>query len=74
MLWEIGTADEARPALEPYIGKAYEEGDQFCVIETTNGRLVSVPANLGGKIVDLTVRQGQTVKRGDIIGYIKRTK
>ena len=74
VLWEIGTADEARPALEPYIGKAYEEGDQFCVIETTNGRLVSVPANLGGKIVDLTVRQGQTVKRGDIIGYIKRTK
>ena len=74
VLWEIGTADEARPTLEPYIGKAYEEGDQFCVIETTNGRLVSVPANLGGKIVDLTVRQGQTVKRGDIIGYIKRTK
>jgi pyruvate carboxylase subunit B len=74
VLWEIGTADEARPALEPYIGKAYEEGDQFCVIETTNGRLVSVPANLGGKIVDLTVRQGQTVKRGDIIGYTKRTK
>lgn len=72
VLWEMGTADEARQSLEPYIGKQYAEGDEFCIIETLNGRLVSVPANLGGKLVEITAKQGSTVKRGDIIGYIKR--
>jgi pyruvate carboxylase subunit B len=72
VLWEIGAADEARAALEPYIGKKYEEDEEFCVIETPNSRLVSVPANMGGKIVEITAKQGATVKRGDVLGYIKR--
>lgn len=50
----------------------YEAGDQFCVIETTNGRLVSVPANLGGVLVEINAKQGTTVRRGDVIGYIRR--
>ncbi len=73
ILWEIGAADEARQSIEPYIGKQYAEGDEFCIIETLNGRLVSVPANLGGKLVEITAKQGSTVKRGDTIGYIRRS-
>ena len=73
ILWEIGAADEARQSIEPYIGKQYAEGDEFCIIETLNGRLVSVPANLGGKLVEITAKQGSTVKRGDVIGYIRRS-
>ncbi len=73
ILWEIGAADEARQSIEPYIGKQYAEGDEFCIIETLNGRLVSVPANMGGKLVEITAKQGSTVKRGDVIGYIRRS-
>lgn len=72
ILWEIGGGDEANQVLEPYIGKQYKEGDQFCTIETINSRLISVPADLGGRIVEITVKQGNTVRRGDVIGYIKR--
>ena len=73
VLWEITASDEARQSIEPYIGKQYSEDDEFCVIETLNGRLVSVPANLGGRLVEISTKQGSMVKRGDTIGYIKRS-
>ncbi|MBP3773863.1 MAG: biotin/lipoyl-binding protein [Bacteroidaceae bacterium] len=72
VLWEVSAEGDTRQALEPHIGREYQEGDEFCTLETLNGRLVSVPANLGGRITEITVRQGDTVRRGDIIGYIKR--
>ena len=72
ILWDVEAGDQAREAIEPHIGMHYEAGDQFCVIETTNGRLVSVPANLGGVLVEINAKQGTTVRRGDVIGYIRR--
>ena len=72
VLWEVCGAEEGRMALEPFIGKHYDADDTFCIIETGNGQLVSVPANLGGRIVDIAVNQGSTVRRGDTIGYIRR--
>ena len=72
VLREVCGAEEGRMALEPFIGKHYDTDDTFCIIETGNGQLVSVPANLGGRIVDIAVNQGSTVRRGDTIGYIRR--
>lgn len=72
ILWDVEGGEEGRQAIEPYIGKRYKEDEQFCVLETVNSRLVSVPANLGGTLVEVSAKQGQNVRRGDIIGYIKR--
>ena len=72
VLWEIQGEGEATPAIEPYIGKSYNEGDLFCYIENTHGQISEVPANLGGKLVEICAKQGSTVSRGDVIAYIDR--
>ena len=72
VLWEIQGEGEAAPAIEPYIGKRYNEGDLFCYIENTHGQISEVPANLGGKLVEICAKQGSTVSRGDVIAYIDR--
>ena len=72
VLWEIQGEGEAAPAIEPYIGKSYNEGDLFCYIENTHGQISEVPANLGGKLVEICAKQGSTVSRGDVIAYIDR--
>ena len=72
ILWEVQAADEAVKALEPYIGQTFKDGDVFCTIETSNGRLLSVPADMGGRIVEICAKQGDTVRRGDVIAYIRR--
>ena len=72
VLWEIQGEGEAAPAIEPYIGKSYGEGDLFCYIENAHGQISEVPANLGGKLVEICAKQGSTVSRGDVIAYIDR--
>lgn len=72
ILWEVQAADEAVKAIEPYIGQTFKDGDVFCTIETSNGRLLSVPADMGGRIVEICAKQGDTVRRGDVIAYIRR--
>ena len=72
ILWEVQAADEAVKAFEPYIGQTFKDGDVFCTIETSNGRLLSVPADMGGRIVEICAKQGDTVRRGDVIAYIRR--
>ena len=72
VLWEIQGDGEAAPAIEPYIGKSYGEGDLFCYIENAHGQISEVPANLGGKLVEICAKQGSTVSRGDVIAYIDR--
>ena len=72
ILWDVKGGDEGEKGLEPYVGKSYKDGDQFCVIETNNGALVGIPANMGGRVVEICVKQGGAVHRGDIIAYIRR--
>lgn len=72
ILWEVKGGDEAEKSLEPYIGQTFKDGQQFCVIETANGRLISIPADMGGRIVEINAKQGDTVRKGDIIAYIRR--
>jgi pyruvate carboxylase subunit B len=72
LFWEFGGDGEAAPTVEPYIGKEYEEGDVFCYILATWGEIVTVPAALGGKLVEINAKQGTKVQKGETIAYIER--
>ena len=72
VFWEFQGYGEAAPAVEPYIGKEYKEGDVFCYILTSWGEFVPVPADLGGKLVEINAKQGSKISKGNVIAYIER--
>ena len=72
VLFEICGDGEATPAINPYIGKQYTEGDRFCYIENNHGQILELPAALGGQLVEIVVKQGGHVSKGDVIAYIQR--
>ena len=73
LFWEFQGDGEAAPAVEPFIGKEYKERDVFCYIQAPWGEFVTVPAALGGKLVEINAKQGAKVGKGDVIAYIERT-
>ena len=72
LFWEFNGDGECAPTVEPYIGKEYKEGEVFCYIVATWGEIVTVPAALGGKLVEINAKQGSKVQKGNVIAYIKR--
>ncbi len=72
LLWEIQGDGEAKKAIEPFIGQKYNDGDTFCYIENNHGFISEVPANMGGRLVEICAKQGSNVSRGDVIAYIER--
>ena len=72
LFWEFQGEGECAPAVEPFIGKEYAEGDAFCYILTSWGEFETIPAALGGKLVEINAKQGSKVRKGDVIGYIER--
>ena len=74
VFWEMNGEGECAPSVEPFIGKEYKEGDAFCYILTTWGELTTIPAALGGKLVEIAAKQGKKIRKGDVLAYIERTE
>jgi len=72
LYYEFSGEGECAPCLDPFIGQTYKEGDTFCYIQAKWGEIVPVPSDLGGKLVEISAKQGTQVRRGDILGWIER--
>ena len=77
MLHDLGIFLTDAPGIQcfgsqPYIGKEYKEGDAFCYIQAPWGEFETIPAALGGKLVEINAKQGSKVRKGDVIAYIER--
>jgi len=72
VFYEFAGNCECSPCLEPFVGQEYKEGDRFCYIQAKWGEIVPVPAALGGKLVEVSAKQGARVRRGDTLGWIER--
>ncbi len=72
LYYQFSGEGECAPCLEPFIGQKYAEGDVFCYIQAKWGEIVPVPAAIGGKLVEVSAKQGAKVRRGDNLGWIER--
>ena len=72
LFWSFGGEGVMAPCIEPFIGQKYKEGDTFCYLQTKWGEIIEIPAALGGKLVDISVKPGQNIRQGDTIAWIER--
>ncbi|MBO4600013.1 MAG: oxaloacetate decarboxylase, partial [Bacteroidales bacterium] len=66
LLWEL----DFNSSVPPAPGREYKEGDTFCIIEASYA-LMNVEVTKPGRLIDTCVKQGQMVKKGDILGWLE---
>ena len=74
IFYEFNGEGECAPCVEPFIGQKYEEGQTFCYLMEKWGEIVPIPAALGGKLVEVSAKQGAKVRKGDVLAWIERTE
>ena len=52
-------------------GSSRYRDDAFFLMESLSTRLLYIPESIGGRKIDIIAKQGQNVRRGDIIGYVR---
>lgn len=72
LYWSFAGEGVMAPCIEPFIGQQYKEGDTFCYLQTRWGEIVEIPAALGGKLVDISVKPGAQVRQGQELAWIER--
>ena len=72
LIWSFGGEGVPAACIEPFIGQKYKEDDIFCYLQTKWGEIVEIPAAMGGKLVDISVKPGQMIRQGDTIAWIER--
>ena len=67
LLWEVNFDDQSTP---PAPGTEVKEGSTIAHIEASYA-LMPLVALKGGKVVDTCAKQGQMVKKGDVLGWVE---
>ncbi len=67
VIWELSVNE---PSMSKPLGTSYKEGEPVCWINAFYG-LEEVPALYSGKLIEVVVKQGQKVHKGDIIAFLK---
>ena len=62
------------PSSSPAVGSKYQQDDFFCYISTPWGGFEKVFTGFSGRIVEISVKQGQMVRKGQPIAYLEREK
>ena len=60
------------PSSSPAIGKKYKQGEFFCYVTTPWGGIEKVYTGFAGRIVEITTKQGNHVRKGQPIAYLER--
>ncbi len=69
IIWEI---DVAAQSMAPFVGQKFNPEDTFAYITTLWNSNDKVQANFKGRIIDVCVKQGEVVRKGDILAFIER--
>ncbi len=69
VFWDASFESGSTP---PAIGQKFYPEETFCYIGTLWGTYDRIPANFSGRIVEVCVKQGAHVSKGDILAYIER--
>ena len=60
------------PSSSPAIGKKYKQDEFFCYVTTPWGGVEKVYTGFAGRIVEITTKQGNHVRKGQPIAYLER--
>ncbi len=66
----IWTVDPAQESVAPAIGSKVEEGKAVCYVQTYYG-IEPVKALSSGKIVSINAKHGETVAKGQVLGFVE---